>query len=406
MNTELKIVITGHIDHGKSTLIGRILYDTKTLPGEVQARMEGLEKGQLTATFASLLDQLQEEIAEEKTIDTTCMYFKTEKKSYVIIDAPGHKEYIKNMITGASKADIAVVVVAANEGIKEQTRRHLFLLKLIGIKNIIVVVTKMDLVAYSEKIYNFVTEQCSDYMKECDLKPIAFIPISSAEGENILHKSQKQEWYEGNSLLGSFDDYQMKNVEKTGLIFPIQDIYSDNESNYIVGRVEAGRVRENDDILILPAKKETKIVSIWQWKKVIEEANQGECIGLRLGNMSNVKRGDIITNKNSGLKVGKYFKALIFWLHDVASNDIGDKLKIEIATQSSTCTIKETHRKIDSSTLKELPLDAPMLYLTEVGEVSIETQEPIVFGNFSNNATLGKFVLLKDDEIVAGGIIL
>ncbi|OGJ50650.1 hypothetical protein A2335_04130 [Candidatus Peregrinibacteria bacterium RIFOXYB2_FULL_32_7] len=406
MNTEIKIVITGHIDHGKSTLIGRILYDTHSLSEEIQKQLEQLEKKERTVAFASLLDQLQEERAEEKTIDTTCTYFKTQQKSYVIIDAPGHKEYTKNMVTGASKADIAVIVIAANEGVKEQTQRHTFLLKLLGIKNVIVVITKMDLIAYSQRIYDFISAQFSDYLKRCDIQSLGFIPVSSVEGEGILYKSSKQLWYKGKTLLETFDLYELKNHEEKSLVFPVQDIYNVNQIDYLVGKVESGTIKKGQNVMVLPERKEIKVINIKKWKETLENASCGECIGLEFEKMVNIKRGDVITDEENKLKIKIEIKALIFWLDEIPLDKNITELTIEIATQSFVCRIDKIYRKINSSTLEELSIDPSVILFTEVAEVLIKMKEKIVFESFLNNSALGKFVLLRDDKIVAGGIIL
>src|ERR1700730_12401524 len=251
----LRVVFTGHVDHGKSTLIGRILNDTDSLPeGKIEMVKKACEAEGMEFEFAFVLDALLEEQSQNITIDTTEIRFKTEQRKYIIIDAPGHKEFLKNMITGASRADAAVLVIAANEGVREQSRRHAYLLSLLGIKQLIVVVNKMDLADFSEKRFIEIEKEYRKFLKELALEAHVFVPASAKNGDNVASASKKMKWHRGPTVLEALDLLEAHKQDlDLPLRFCVQDVYRFDERRIIAGRIEAGKLRVGDELVFSPA---------------------------------------------------------------------------------------------------------------------------------------------------------
>jgi len=400
-----KVVIIGHIDHGKSTLIGRILYETNSLSEDKMKEIKKVceDLGRITE-FAYLIDNLQEEREEQYTLDTTQTFFKTGKRSYIIIDAPGHKEFIKNMITGASQADLAILLIDSKEGIKEQTKRHAYIIKMLGIKNLIVAINKMDLINYEKSSFNRIKDEIMNSLSRLNLKPNDVIPISALLGENILKKSDKLKWYNGLTLLSSLDSIKIEKEKEGVLRFPVQDIYQIEGKSIIVGRIESGSLKKGEEIVILPEGENNKIKTIETIGPKKDFVKKGESIGITLEKTTNQKIGSIICKKDNLPLITKEFKAKIFWMSDKSLN-LNEEVTIKCATQESKCKISEISKKIDSSTLRVLEEKSNKLNETEVGEVVINTNKDLVIENFEDIPELGRFVIKRDSDIVGAGVI-
>lgn len=398
---ELKVVVIGHIDHGKSTLIGRLMFDTGVLSED---KIEEIEKSCIEAgkelEFAYILDFFEEERKQGITIDTTQFFFKSQKRNYIIIDTPGHKEYIKNMITGASQAELGILIIDAKEGIMEQTKRHLYILNLLGIKNILVVINKMNLVNYSEKIFNKLKIELNNFFKNFKFNIISYIPVNALEGENLIEISENFHWYKGKSFLNTLDNIEIHKEKNSFLCFPIQDNYN----NIIVGRLESGKLNNNDEILILPEKINSKIKEILKFEKKINSISLGESVGLKLNNNLAISRGSIITNNNSEIFISKKIMANIFWISN-KKFDIENELYLRLVSQKIKCKISKIIKKIDSSTLNEIEIKNTMEH-TQVGIIEIELKKELVYSLFRNLDILGRFVLEFKGEVLAGGIII
>ena len=279
----LKVVFVGHVDHGKSTLIGRIFYDTHSLPeGKVEQIQKACKEEGMEFEYAFLLDSLLEEQEQNITIDTTQIQFKTEKRPYVIIDAPGHKEFLKNMITGAASADAAVLLIAANEGVREQSRRHGYLLSLLGIKQVVVAVNKMDLVDFSEETFNKVVAEYTAFLKEIGLEARTFVPISARNGHNVAnHAPTEMPWYTGPTVLSMLDQFEPpKPLTELPLRFPVQDVYRFDERRIIAGRIDSGTLRVGDKLVFSPNHKTSVVASIERWNAPIEVCEERDVKGL------------------------------------------------------------------------------------------------------------------------------
>ena len=403
---KLRIVIVGHVDHGKSTLIGRLFYDTDSLsPDKMEELRRTCDRMGRKMEFAFLLDHLQEEREQGITIDTTQVFFKTDKRNYVIIDAPGHKEFVKNMITGASQAEAAVLIVDVNEGVREQTKRHAYILSMLGLNQVAVVINKMDLVNYSEGKFNDVKTSLLSFLNDLNIKPSFVIPISAMEGHNVANKSNDMKWYNGMTILEVLDTFSNQDlpIEKS-LIFPVQDVYKAGDKRILVGRMENGRIRKGQDVFFLPSRKESRINSVEMFLEERNEAEAGESIGVTLNDPLFIERGEIICEKEQQPSVVDRFRANIFWLSRVPF-DINEKIVIRCATQEVSCNIEKIENRTDSSSLEIIEENATKLLPTEVGTVIIKTKSPMVVDNFNNTKELGRFVILRNNDTVAGGIV-
>jgi bifunctional enzyme CysN/CysC len=264
---KLKIVIVGHVDHGKSTLIGRLLFDTHSLPdGKIEQIQKACAAEGMDFEYAFLLDALLEEQEQNITIDTTQIQFRTAARNYVIVDAPGHKEFLKNMITGAASADAAIVLLDAQEGLQEQTRRHGYLLSLLGVKQVLVAVNKMDLIDFSQEKFEQLERDYRAFLEPYDIRPLAFVPMSAKHGHNIVVPSEKMPWHQGDTLLAALDHLQQPAapIDKP-LRFVVQDIYRFDARRLIAGRIESGQLAVGDEIVFYPGDKTSKIKSIEVW---------------------------------------------------------------------------------------------------------------------------------------------
>jgi len=402
----LSFVIVGHVDHGKSTLIGRLLYDTDSLPPDKieEIKKASAKQGKQTE-FAYLLDHLEEERKQGVTIDTTQVFFKTDKRRYVIIDAPGHVEFVKNMITGASQAEAAVLIIDVAEGVKEQTKRHSYMLSLLGLHQAVVVLNKMDLVDFSEDSFTAVKQDVHNWLKSINIEPTLYIPISAILGENITSKSEKMPWYTGPTFLESLDTLQNKQPpENKPLLFPVQDVYKIEDKRINVGRVEAGVIKKGLEIKILPDGQITRVNSIDKFLKETDTAVASESIGMTTADSVFLDRGNIVCLPGAEPAITDEIPANIFWMSK-QNFTAGEKLTIRCATQETSCKIQSINKRINSSTLQVIEENADIIQNLDVAEVVIKTKKPVAIRDFNDVQELGRFVLVRDENICAGGII-
>lgn len=401
----LKLVIVGHVDHGKSTLIGRLFYDTDSLPeGKIKEIEEICQSLGKEVEFGFIMDHLKEERDQGITIDTAQTFFTTEKRDYTIIDAPGHVEFVKNMITGASQAEAAILIIDVSEGVQEQTRRHAYILSLLGLDQVMVAMNKMDLINYSKEKYQEIKQKLSKFLDQIKIKPRYFIPISAKQGDNIAEKSKSLSWYSGPTLLEALDSFEIKqSQDKKALRFPIQDVYN-FEKRVIVGRVESGVMKKGDEIKILPSQETTKIKSIEEYQKEVNQARAGKSTGITLEDKLFVDRGDVIVREQEKQpRITDVFKGHIFWM-DKKPLDKNERLTFKCATQEVICGIEKIEKVIDSSTLKMISQDADQVKNREVADVIIRTEKPVILDDFNYVPSMGRFVLQRTDTC-AGGIV-
>ena len=405
----LALVLVGHVDHGKSTLIGRLLHDTNSLPEgkfeEVQAaaRAEGRE-----LEFGFIMDHLREERERGITIDTAQTFFSSPSRDYVIIDAPGHKEFIKNMITGASQAEAAVLICSVFEGVQEQTKRHAYVIKLLGIEQVIVAYNKMDLVDYSEERFRAVKSDMDALLGRLGIRPSVEVPISAHCGDNVASRSANMPWYSGRSIVEALDVFRKVSAPtQKPLRFPVQDVYEQDGLRIVAGRVESGVLNAGQALRFLPQNEAAKVGRILAYgEDDLAQAEAGRCIGV-VFDRDDLGRGQVGCPETDGAHLTHRFSASVFWLasEPARCGASAEALTIKCATQEVQCRIARIKERIDSGTLEHLPTVEERLEGTEVGEVAIETDDPVVLESFYDVQELGRFVLLRGRDVVAGGIV-
>jgi len=405
---KLKIVFVGHVDHGKSTLIGRILHDTDSLPeGKIEQVKKACAEEGMEFEYAFLLDALLEEQEQNITIDTTQIPFRTARRRYSIIDAPGHKEFLKNMITGASNADAAILVIAASEGVREQSRRHAYLLSLLGIRQIIVVVNKMDLIDFDEKQFSEIKSEYLKFLAGLKLEPLSFIPASARTGDNVATRTTKMGWYKGPTLLEALDATEPNpGLTELPLRFCVQDVYRFDDRRIIAGRIETGRLRAGDELVFSPANKTSIVQSIERWRgsQNGDPAIAGDSIGITLAEQIFVERGYVASHQAETPIETNRFHADVFWIAREPLR-LGQLYSLRLATQDVKCQVVSIEEVMDSSTLEIKTGSHNRIERNEVGRLTIQTRAPLVLDNHDRVANLGRFVLLHEDEIYAGGTV-
>ena len=408
---QMNIVIVWHVDHGKSTLIGRLLADTHSLPeGKLEDVKQQCQKNSQVFEYAFLVDALKDERSRGITIDTSRCFFKTKKRHYTIIDAPGHIGFLKNMISWAARAEAAILVIDAHEGIQENSRRHAYMLSMLGIKQIAIVVNKMDLHDYDEKVFKNIKNEYTKFLKELYISPQAFIPISARIGENITKKSENMTWYKENDVLTTIDNFK-KEASDTQKPFrlPVQDIYKFTQGwddrRIIAGRVESGNIQVGNEVVFYPSWESSKIKSIEEFNAPTRsEASYGESIGVTLEKEIYIKAGEIMTVKGQKAPMCSItFHANIFWMwKEPMVYDKEYKLKLWI--QQVPVTIKSIVHVLNASDLTYHKNSYVSQH--EVAECILQTNESIAFDYSNEIANTGRFVIVDNYDIAGWGIIL
>ena len=405
---QLKIVIVGHVDHGKSTLVGRLFHDTGSLPdGKFEKIKDSCEKRGMPFEWAFLMDGLQAERDQNITIDTAQIWFRTPKRQYVIIDAPGHKEFLKNMVTGAANAQAAILLIDANEGVQEQSRRHGFLLSLLGVKQVAVVVNKMDLKGYRQDVFAAIEKEYRAFLTQLGVVPERFIPIAAYHGENIATRSTKMPWYTGPSVLEALDQFEVAPPEKNlPLRFAIQDVYRFDARRILAGRIESGILKVGDTLLFSPRNKISHVKSIESWPgHGRDSASAGESIGITLAEQVFVARGQVGSHEADAPIEADVFNAKLFWLGK-QNLEIGRKVKLKLTSTEVECHIQSIEKIIDASTLAEVdPKTRNHIARNDVAEITIRTKTPIAFDRYDRIVPTGRFVIVDHRQVCGGGVI-
>lgn len=407
-NQQLRVVIVGHVDHGKSTLIGRLLYDTDSLPdGKYEELVKASKRRGEEIEWSFVLDAFQAERDQAITIDTTQIWFNTDYRNYVIIDAPGHREFLKNMISGAAAADAAILVVDANEGVKEQTKRHAYMLHLLGLKQVAVVINKMDLVGYSEECFAEVSKQVKKYLDSIGLQPAFIVPIAARNGDMIANRNDELNWYRGKNLLEVLDAFEVSTPYTIQpLRFPVQDVYRfDNKKRIIVGRVETGSLNVGDTIFFSPTNEKAKITSIETWPrdegKV--QAKAGEVIGITLDEPIFVERGHMGSHPDKLPMLSNVFRANIFWLSDNTLK-VGNSYKVRYGTNEIAVSVHSIDAVIDTQDLGSEG-KATEVHRNEVAEITLRARDLIPVDPYTENMSTGRLVLYDGHDVAGGGIL-
>lgn len=399
------IVFAGHVDHGKSTLIGRLLFDTDSLAkGQKEAILETCSKRGKEIEWAFLLDAFQAEREQGVTIDFTQIFFNYKEKRYVIIDVPGHKEFIKNMVSGAANADSAVLIVDVNEGVSEQTKRHAYLLSLLGIEQIIIAINKMDVVNYSEEKFKSVKQEVIEYLAGLNCVPHSVVPICAKSGENIVNPSKNMEWYKDHTLLYEIDKLnKAKELINNSLRLPVQDVYKFDHRRIIVGRIKSGVVKVGDEIIFLPSEKTAYVKSIETWNtknpKLVAKTN--ESVGITLTEELFIEKGEMISHKSFIPMLSDVFMAKVFWFLQEPL-EVNQKITIKLDALEVQAVVEKINHVVDFDSLKNIKSDGISRHA--IGEVVLRTKKKLPLDELTKDGLSSKFVFVKNHSIVGGGI--
>ena len=403
-----QIVFVGHVDHGKSTLLGRLYADTDSLPvGHLDKVKDICAKQGKAFEYAFLFDAFLEEQEQGITIDTARTFFNWGNRDYIIIDAPGHKEFLKNMISGAARAEAAVLIIDAGEGIQEQSRRHGYMLSLLGIRQIVVVVNKMDLAGYDEQVFNKIKREYSSFLQELNVKPQHFIPASARNGDNVANSSEQMSWYQGPTLLESLGLFQkLPGRTDLPLRFPVQDVYKFDARRIIAGRVECGELRVGDTLVFSPSNKTALVKSIEAFNvpSPFLSLSAGRSTGFTLDEQIFIERGEVASLRVSPPEVSDCFRANIFWMGK-APLEKGRRYLLRIATREVEMVLESIIGIIDASTLGQIGMK-DRIERNDVAEVIIRTVKPVAFDRYADVDATGRFVIIDGFDIWGGGIIM
>jgi bifunctional enzyme CysN/CysC len=409
---QMSIVIIGHVDHGKSTVVGRLLADTDSLPqGKLDDVRAQCARNAKPFEYAFLLDALKDEQAQGITIDSARCFFKSERRQYIIIDAPGHIEFLKNMISGAARAEAAVLVIDAKEGVRENSRRHGYLLSMLGIRQVVVVVNKMDLVDYDQQVFDQIEQEYTAFLTKVGITPSFFLPASAREGDNIAANTEALAWFQGPTVLQALDRFEKEaSPVDQALRFPIQDIYKFTEGSddrrIIAGRVEAGTVRKGDEVRFWPSGKTSTIASVEGFNLPVQDrACAGQSTGFTFTEQIYIRPGEMMVRADQDQpKVGSQLRINIFWMarQPMIKNK---RYKLKLATTKVSVWLREVVNVLDASELTT-DYNRQQIERHDVAECVLETVRPVAFDLTSEIASTGRFVIIDNYEIAGGGVVL
>jgi bifunctional enzyme CysN/CysC len=404
---QVRIVIVGHVDHGKSTLVGRLLFETGSLAeGKLEMLKAVSARRGMPFEWSFLLDALQTERDQGITIDTTQIRFRTGARDIVLIDAPGHAEFLRNMITGASQADGAVLIIDALEGVRDQTRRHGYLLHLLGIKQVAVVVNKMDRVDFSATRFSEISNEISAHLIDLGVTPAAVIPISARDGDGVAERTPRIGWYNGPTVVEALDALEpARPLEQLALRLPVQAIYKFDDRRIVAGRIESGRLADDDEIVIMPAGKIAKIRSVEGWPVTPVKGAQtaGRSVGITLDRELFIERGDVIAHVGSSPRDTRRLRARIFWLHDQPLTT-GASILVRLGTRESRATVVAIEKAVDPGELSSV--ETRSIARNHVGEIDISLAQPIAADPHTDNPRTGRLVIEVNGRIAGGGLVL
>jgi bifunctional enzyme CysN/CysC len=404
---QVRIVIVGHVDHGKSTLVGRLLHETGSLPdGKLDMLKAVSARRGMPFEWSFLLDALQTERDQGITIDTTQIRFRTHSRDVVLIDAPGHAEFLRNMITGASQADGAVLIIDALEGVRDQTRRHGYLLHLLGIKQVAVVVNKMDRVDFSAERFNAISDEISAHLIDLGVTPKAIIPISARDGDGVAARTGNISWYHGPTVVEALDALEpAQPLEQLPLRLPVQAIYKFDDRRIVAGRIESGDLGAGDEIVIMPAGKIAKIKSVEDWPitPVKGRLSAGRSVGITLDRELFIERGDVIAHVGAAPRDTRRLRARIFWLHDKPLVT-GASILVRLGTREARATVVAIEKAVDPGELSGV--EAQSIARNHVGEIDIALSQPLAADPVTDNPRTGRLVIEVNGRIAGGGLVL
>ena len=410
----LRFTTAGSVDDGKSTLIGRLLFDSKAIFEDQMAQIEEIStrKGKGYVDLSLLTDGLRAEREQGITIDVAYRYFATPKRKFIVADTPGHVQYTRNMVTGASTANLAIILIDARHGVIEQTCRHSFIASLLQIKHVVVCVNKMDLVDFSEEKFNKIREEYTNFASKLNIPDIRFIPISALMGDNVVEPSKNMPWYQGGTLMYTLETVNIaSDLNMIDSRFPVQYVIRPQSDEFhdfrgFSGRIEGGVFKPGDEVMHLPSGLTTKIKTVETMDEQLQEAFPPMSITMTLEDNIDISRGDMIVKPNNQPVVGQDIELMLCWLNDKKMTP-GGKYGIKHTTKDARCVIKEIRYKININTLHKIE-DDKSIGLNDIGRVLIRTTSPLFYDSYNKNRITGSVILVDEftNETVGAGMIL
>ena len=415
-NGLLRFITCGSVDDGKSTLIGRLLWDTRTILADTLHAIEktSLKRGNAEIDLSLLTDGLQAEREQGITIDVAYRYFSTGRRKYIIGDSPGHEQYTRNMVTAASTANLAVILIDARKGMLTQTRRHSFLNKLLGVPNIVVAVNKMDLIGYDQASFDKICSAYADFAAQIGLGNIRFIPMSALTGEMLVDRGEKLDWYTGPTLLELLESTPSAHSDQDERFrFPVQYVCRPlradrpdlHDYRGFMGRIESGKISVGDEVVVLPSERRSRVRSIQLGEVLLESAGAEQSVTLLLEDEIDISRGDMIVKPDELALVTRRVEAMLCWFSETAL-DPRRKYVIRHTTREARAMIDEISYRVDVNTLAEHPADG--LALNDIAKVALRFAQPICVDSYASNRATGNFILVDEttNNTVAAGMIL
>ncbi len=411
----LRFTTAGSVDDGKSTLIGRLLYDSKSIfEDQYEAiKQSSARRGEEGVNLALLTDGLKAEREQGITIDVAYRYFSTPHRKFIIADTPGHIQYTRNMVTGASTANVALILIDARKGVVEQTKRHSFIASLLQIPHLVVCINKMDLVDYAEEVYEKIKDEFSQFSYKLTVKDVHFIPISALKGDNVVNRSEKTPWYDGTTLL-----YYLENVHIGSdynfidCRFPVQYVIRPNTDEYhdyrgYSGRVAGGVFKKGDNVMVLPSGFTSKIAKIDTYDGELEEAFPPSSVTILLEDEIDISRGDMIVRENNSPTTGQDIDLMICWFNDSKPLQLRGKYVIRHTTQELRCVVKEIRYKMNVNTLHRDQEDKT-INMNDIARITVRTTKPLYYDSYRRNRVTGSLLFIDENtnETVGAGMII
>lgn len=410
----LRFFTAGSVDDGKSTLIGRLLYDSKAIfEDQYEALRHSSElRGEDTVNLALLTDGLRAEREQGITIDVAYRYFATPKRKFIIADTPGHIQYTRNMVTGSSTANLAIIMVDARHGIIEQTCRHTLITSLLGIRHIIVCINKMDLVDFKEEVFEKIRDEYEKFVSKLEVVDVQFIPISALAGDNVVDKSKNMPWYQGSTLLYTLENIHIASDENMiDCRFPVQYVIRPQSDEYhdyrgYAGKVAGGIFKKDDSVVVLPSGLSSKIKSIDTYDGELAEARPGMSVSIQLEDDIDISRGDMIVREKNQPKIGQDIEIMLCWMNEKKLT-IGGKYALKHTTTDARCIVKDIQYKININTLHRIE-DDKEIKLNDIARVVLRVTKPLYFDSYRKNRRTGSLILIDEatNETVGAGMIL
>ena len=405
----LRFTTAGSVDDGKSTLIGRLLYDSKNIFQDQFEQLESTSKlrGEEGVNLALLTDGLRAEREQGITIDVAYRYFATPKRKFIIAETAGHEQYTRNMVTGASTADLAIVLIDARNGITTQSKRHGFIASLLGIKHVLIAINKMDLVDYSQEVFDRIKAEYESFAEKLSVHDLIFVPVSALMGDNVVEPSARMGWYSGGTIMNHLETVTLAaNRNLVDFRFPVQIVARPHQDfRGYAGRIASGTIQPGEPVVVLPSGRRSKVKEVWRYDEKVDEAFEGESTILTLEDEIDISRGDMIVRENNVPRVAEEFDGIITWMDSSISLDKSTRYILHMNTQEVQAEIERLYYQIDVNTLHRSEADT--LHLNEIGRVRVRTGKSVFFDTYDSNRNTGSFILVDPHSnlTVAAGMI-